>query len=63
MKNVTFQGLQLDAPDWVHYITQDKHGTIKMWEREPVLRGREWVGFGNYDIVCQASAPALLVAV
>lgn len=61
-KQTVFQGMEMEVPDWVNFITQDKHGTIKAWDREPRLVGREWVGFGNYDIICQASAPALLVA-
>lgn len=61
---VLFQGMQMEVPDWVHFITQDRHGTIKVWELEPKLIGNAWMApSSRYDIICNASAPALLVAV
>lgn len=35
-KSIVFEGLDLDVPIWATHITQDKNGTIKAWENDPM---------------------------
>lgn len=63
MKTKVFQGITWELPDWANFITQDRYGSIMIWEKEPQLRHNVYVANCRWDLLCGVGAPTLMEVV
>lgn len=63
-KQVVFQGISYDVPDWARYIAQDGHATITVHENPPTRFATQWHALqGRWDVLSGCGAPMVCVEV